>query len=121
MISYETLALVLAVAATIWYGVTLFGFAYAIKKMREAHEREIVRLEGALKYGDTQPLREAIPVAGEKEPEARLEQAFSEQAIQNGVARIKSDYSQLGIPITDEEARAQAIAALVGLPIQAEI
>lgn len=46
--------------------------------------------------------------------EARMQRRIKEETIQAGVAAIKADYAQAGIPITDEEARAQAIAFLNG-------
>lgn len=91
------------------------------QRVEKAHERErgvwqaqLDKLASAIHYGQpsTPP---AVVADAEPTAEERASRAFGEEAITNGVIRLREEYQKLGVSIPDEELKQEAISILFGM------
>lgn len=95
-------------------------YGQEIKRIEDRHHAELERLQGALVYRDIEPMKTAERIEPAPDPEDRLSRIASEETIAAGAAAIKADYQIIGVPISEEEARLQAIAILAGTPLEVD-
>lgn len=90
-------------------------------RVEAAHARErttwqaqLDKLASAIHYGQpsTPP---AVVADAEPTAEERASRAFGEEAIANGVIRLREEYLRLGVSIPDEELKQEAISILFGM------
>lgn len=100
-----------------WYARELetrsASYAEALFQTHERHDREIERLTNLLTVG-TPARPEAIVTEQAPDAESRLIKQISEDSITAGISRLKDEYRQIGVLVSDEEVRDEVIAMLMG-------
>lgn len=88
-------------------------YAESMFKVHERHDREMERLTNLLTVG-TPARPEAIVTEQAPDAESRLIKQISEDSIAAGISRLKDEYRQIGVAVSDEEVRDEVIAMLMG-------
>lgn len=93
----------------------IVGCVLTVRWMDRRHVAELERMGNMLTTG-TPVIPEAEIVSQQPDAVARTRAQIHEETVANGIEKLKARYKDAGLSLTDEEARIQVEAMLLGKP-----